>query len=142
MNDENKNWICTDPDCAQYRRQAPEHGHNVFELAQVNQYGAGLFRVAHGFVYLDNDLDGHERDLLCELYDWDTEIINSPDFNAILAEVVFETSAALRTAAPYLNAEQRQRVCQAANNCIEQHRRTIHTAELAALIAQRDALTA
>ena len=39
-------------------------------------------------------------------------------------------------------AEQRQRVCQAANNCIEQHRRTIHTAELAALIAQRDALTA
>lgn len=47
-----------------------------------------------------------------------------------------------RTAAPYLNAEQRQRVCQAANNCIEQHRRTIHTAELAALIAQRDALTA
>lgn len=50
--------------------------------------------------------------------------------------------SALRTAAPYLNAEQRQRVCQTANNCIEQHRRTIHTAELAALIAQRDALTA
>lgn len=39
-------------------------------------------------------------------------------------------------------AEQRQRVCQAANNCIEQHRRTTHTAELAALIAQRDALSA
>ena len=31
--------------------------------------------------------------LLCELYDWDAEIINSPDFNAILAETVFETSA-------------------------------------------------
>lgn len=68
-----KNWVCTDPDCVQFRREAPEHGHNVFELAQVNQYGAGLFRVAHGFVYLDNDLDGHERDLLCELYDWDAE---------------------------------------------------------------------
>lgn len=38
--------------------------------------------------------------------------------------------------------QERQRVCQAANNCIEQHRRTTHTAELAALIAQRDALTA
>ena len=88
-----KNWVCTDPVCVQFRREAPEHGHNVFELAQVNQYGAGLFRVAHGFVYLDNDLDGHERDLLCELYDWDAEIINSPDFNANLAETVFETSA-------------------------------------------------
>lgn len=55
---------------------------------------------------------------------------------------LLSAAAALRTAAPYLNAEQRQRVCQAANNCIEQHRRTIHTAELAALIAQRDALTA
>lgn len=55
---------------------------------------------------------------------------------------LLSAAAALRTAAPYLNAEQRKRVCQAANNCIEQHRRTTHTAELAALIAQRDALTA
>lgn len=55
---------------------------------------------------------------------------------------LLSAAAALRTVAPYLNAEQRQRVCQAANNCIEQHRRTTHTAELAALIAQRDALTA
>ena len=31
-----KNWVCTDPDCVQFRREAPEHGHNVFELAQVN----------------------------------------------------------------------------------------------------------
>ncbi len=55
---------------------------------------------------------------------------------------LLSAAAALRTVAQYLNAEQRQRVCQAANNCIEQHRRTTHTAELAALIAQRDALTA
>lgn len=88
-----KNWVCTNPDCVQFRREAPEHGHNVFELAQVNQYGASLYRVAHGFVYLDNDVDGRERDLLCELYDWDVEVINSPDFNASLAEVVFVTSA-------------------------------------------------
>lgn len=54
---------------------------------------------------------------------------------------LLSAAAALRTAAPYLNAEQRQRVCQAANNCIEQHCRTFHTAELAALIAQRDAIT-
>lgn len=100
MNTESKNWICTDPDCAQFRREAPEHGHNVFELAQVNQYGADLFRVAHGFVYLDNDIDGRERDSLCELYGWDTETINSPDFNAILAEAVFETSATEYDTAP------------------------------------------
>lgn len=55
---------------------------------------------------------------------------------------LLSAAAALRTAAPYLNAEQRQRVCQAANNCIEQHCRATHTAELAALIAQRDAITA
>lgn len=55
---------------------------------------------------------------------------------------LLSAAAALRASAPYLNEEQRQRVCQAANNCIEQHRRTAHTAELAALIAQRDALTA
>lgn len=30
------NWICTDIDCAQFRREAPEKGSNVFELAQVN----------------------------------------------------------------------------------------------------------
>lgn len=88
-----KNWVCTNPDCVQFRREAPEHGHNVFELAQVNQYGASLYRVAHGFVYLGNDVDGRERDLLCELYDWDVEVINSPEFNGALAKAVFETSA-------------------------------------------------
>lgn len=55
---------------------------------------------------------------------------------------LLSATAALRTAAPYLNEEQRQRVSTAAGRCIEQHRRTTHTAELAALIAQRDALTA
>ena len=74
-----KNWVCTNPDCVQFRREAPEHGHNVFELAQVNQYGASLYRVAHGFVYLDNDVDGRERDLLCELYDWDVRSSTAPN---------------------------------------------------------------
>lgn len=55
---------------------------------------------------------------------------------------LLSAAAALRTVAPYLNEEQRQRVSTAANRCIEQHRRTTHTAELAVLIAQRDALTA
>lgn len=55
---------------------------------------------------------------------------------------LLSAAAALRIAAPYLNAEQRQRVRRAADRCIDEHRRTIHTAELAALIAQRDALTA
>ena len=55
---------------------------------------------------------------------------------------LLSAAAALRTAAPYLNAEQRQHLFQTADRCIEHHRRTAHTAELAALIAQRDALTA
>ena len=55
---------------------------------------------------------------------------------------ILSAAAALRTAAPYLNQEQRQRVYAAAQRCIDQHRRTTHTAELAALVAQRDALTA
>lgn len=55
---------------------------------------------------------------------------------------LISAAAALRAVAPYLNEEQRRRVSTAAEHCIEQHRRTTHTAELAALIAQRDALTA
>ena len=50
------NWICTDVDCAQFRREAPEKGSNVFELAQVNAYG-DTYCVAHGFVYLDMDVE-------------------------------------------------------------------------------------
>lgn len=89
-----KNWVCTDPVCVQFRREAPERGSsNVFELAQVNQYGSNLFRVAHGFVYLDDDVDGRERESICEMYGWDDETINSPEFNGVLAETVFETSA-------------------------------------------------
>lgn len=89
-----KNWVCADPDCVQFRREAPERGSsNVFELAQVNQYGYNLFRVAHGFVYLDDDVDGRERESICEMYGWDDETINSPEFNGSLAEAVFESSA-------------------------------------------------
>lgn len=55
---------------------------------------------------------------------------------------LLSAAAALRTAAPYLSREQRQHLRQTADRCIEHHRRTAHTAELAALIAQRDALTA
>ena len=70
-----------------------DHMEQVILLVKFDVAYRNYFRVAHGFVYLDNDLDGHERDLLCELYDWDAETINSPDFNAILAETIFETSA-------------------------------------------------
>lgn len=53
-------WVCTDPDCVQYRRQILDAGETVFELAQVNQYGDSLFRVAHGHIYLDRDVDDDE----------------------------------------------------------------------------------
>lgn len=75
-----KNWVCTDPDCVQFRREAPERGSsNVFELAQVNQYGSSLFRVAHGFVYLNDDVDGRERESLCEMYGWATKPSTAPN---------------------------------------------------------------
>lgn len=53
---------------------------------------------------------------------------------------LLSAAAALRTAAPYLNREQRQKLRRTADHCIEQHRRTTHTAELDALIVQRDAI--
>ena len=40
---------------------------------------------------------------------------------------LLSAAAALRTAAPYLNAEQRKRVCQAANNCIERRPHRLNT---------------
>lgn len=88
-----QSWVCTDSDCAQFRREAPEKGDNVFELAQVNQYGCNLFCVAHGFVYLNEDVDEDERERLVSMYGWDGDDLDSDEFNGILAEAVFETSA-------------------------------------------------
>lgn len=36
MKKKRKSWVCTNPDCAQFRREAPKKGDNVFELTQVN----------------------------------------------------------------------------------------------------------
>ena len=57
------NWICIDIDYARFRREAPEKGSNVFELAQVNAYG-DTYCVAHGFVYLDMDVNECKREML------------------------------------------------------------------------------
>lgn len=86
-------WVCTDPDCVQYRRQILDAGETVFELAQVNQYGDSLFRVAHGHIYLDRDVDDDEvKQFICE-YGWDEETLDSPEFPGLLAEAVLESSA-------------------------------------------------
>lgn len=81
-------WICTDPDTMQWRREVPEKGEGVFELAQVNEY-VSHFKVAHGFVY-PADVE-KDKDELMSSYDWPEETINSDDFPAILAEASFET---------------------------------------------------
>lgn len=86
------NWICTDTDCAQFRREIPEKGSNVFELAQVNAYD-DMYRVAHGFVYLDVDIDEREREKLISFYGWSEDDIHSDEFSGLLAEEVFEMSA-------------------------------------------------
>ena len=93
QNKKRKSWVCTDPDCAQFRREAPKKGEKVFELAQVNQYGCNLCRVAHGFIYLNEDVDEDEREILISMYGWDEDDLDSDEFNGILAEAVFETSA-------------------------------------------------
>ena len=82
-----------DPDCVQYRRQILGAGETVFELAQVNQYGDSLFRVAHGHIYLDRDVDDDEvKQFICE-YGWDEETLDSREFPGLLAEAVLESSA-------------------------------------------------
>ena len=83
-------WICTDPDAMQWRREAPEKGEGVFELAQVNEY-VSHFNVAHGFVY-PADVE-KDKDELIFAYDWPEETIKSDDFPAILAEASFEFAA-------------------------------------------------
>ena len=86
------NWICTDTDCAQFRREIPEKGSNVFELAQVNAYD-DMYRVAHGFVYLDVDIDEREREKLISFYGWSEDDIHSDEFSGLLAGDGLEMSA-------------------------------------------------
>lgn len=49
--------------------------------------------MAHGFVYLNEDVDEDEREILISMYGWDEDDLDSDGFNGILAEAVFETSA-------------------------------------------------
>lgn len=86
------NWICTDIDYAQFRREAPEEGSNVFELARVNAYG-DMYCVAHGFVYLDMDVNECKREMLISFYGWSEDDIHSDEFSGLLAEAAFEMSA-------------------------------------------------
>ena len=86
------NWICIDIDYARFRREAPEKGSNVFELAQVDAYG-DMYRVAHGFVYLDMDVNECKREILISFYGWSEDDIHSDEFSGLLAEAFFEMSA-------------------------------------------------
>ena len=49
--------------------------------------------MAHGFVYLNEDVDENERESIVSMYGWDEDDLYSDEFNGILAEAVFETSA-------------------------------------------------
>lgn len=84
-------WICTDSDTAQYRRDASEKGEGVFELYQVNQYGEDLFHIAHGFVYPE-DYDPEQNEELVTAYRFSREDMESVAFPALMAEAVFESS--------------------------------------------------
>ena len=84
-------WISTDVDCTQYRRDASEKGEGVFELYQVNQYSEDLCHIAHGFVYPE-DYDPEQNEELVTAYGWPQEVMDSPEFPALMAEAVFESS--------------------------------------------------
>lgn len=49
--------------------------------------------MAHGFIYLNEDVDEDEREILIAMYGWDEDDLDSDEFNGILAEAVLETSA-------------------------------------------------
>ena len=84
-------WICTDSDYAQYRREANEKGKGVFELYQVNHYVGDDYHIAHGFIYPE-DCDIEQNSDLMTAYGWPQEVIDSPEFPGIMAEAVFESS--------------------------------------------------
>lgn len=85
-------WISTDVDCTQYRRDASEKGEGVFELYQVNQYGEDLFHIAHGFVYPE-DYNPEQNEELVTAYSFSQEDMESAAFPALMAEAVFESAA-------------------------------------------------
>lgn len=82
-------WVCTDPDCMQFRRTInAENG--IFELYQVGEGPVDEFFIAHGFVYLC-EVSDEERTQFISSYGWDMETIQSDAFPGLLAEAVFET---------------------------------------------------
>lgn len=61
--------------------------------ASLENFKDSLFRVAHGHIYLDRDVDDDEvKQFICE-YGWDEETLDSPEFPGLLAEAVLESSA-------------------------------------------------
>lgn len=98
---EQRAWVCSDPDNAQYRRRLPyTGGQPVWEFYQVNEY-VGTFTVAHGRVYwADVAKDAASLGQLCSWYGYDLEELFScditPDLSSvqdILAECSFESAA-------------------------------------------------
>lgn len=88
-------WVCTDPDCFQFRRRLGVEINQmpVYELAQVNSYGEDLFRIAHGRVYL-SDLDEEEIEALAKEYGWPPSSLLAPNGWDHMAEAVFESEVA------------------------------------------------
>lgn len=98
---EQRTWVCSDPDTAQYRRRLPyTGGQPVWEFYQVNEY-VGSFTVAHGRVYWSEVAeDAASLGQLCSWYGYDLEELVSgditPDLSSvqdILAECSFESAA-------------------------------------------------
>lgn len=87
-------WVCTDPDCFQFRRRLGLDLNRmpVFELAQVNACGDDLYRVAHGRVYF-SDLDDEEIEELAEQYGWTASHLLGVDGWGYMAEAVFENES-------------------------------------------------
>ena len=92
---EKYDWVCTDPDCAQYRRCVSDKpGEESFELIQVQEIPGNHYIIAHATISVKDIED--EREELMQMYDYSDEYMQEmPRLEAIgiLAECFFETYA-------------------------------------------------
>ena len=92
---EKYDWVCTDPDCAQYRRcLSDKPGEEVFELIQVQEIPGNHYVIARATIFA-RDIE-NEREELMQMYDYSEENMQKmPRLEAvgILAECFFETYA-------------------------------------------------
>ena len=92
------NWILTDPDCLQFRRQIGFCDSGVFELMQIENFGKDAFVLAIAEIDCD-DIDPNVKDSILKSYDYENmgALVDAAgsrnEAYALLAEMFFETTS-------------------------------------------------